>query len=181
MALTTLVAQTVGGLSTANSYVTVSELEQYAEDIGYTFSGDETDDTKTSAIYRALQYIELEEKYFFGRRSFTEQSTAFPRTGFYLNATKNRFIPAGVKKTQLAFAIYELDEARNGIPSVSPDARVLETEDRVGPVVSKVKYERGTTQRTAQSKYFTQADMYLRSLILGSTGNIPLNVDVIQR
>jgi len=65
----------------ANSYITVSGVDSYASDYGYSSWGTTTDTIKEQSLLRGMRYIEGLS--FKGCRSTEDQSLAFPRSDLY--------------------------------------------------------------------------------------------------
>lgn len=75
-----LIVQTADGLSTADSYQTLAEMDAYAEARGWADWVDADDDAKEAAAREATLYLDTIARYR-GVRLNADQSTEFPRTG----------------------------------------------------------------------------------------------------
>lgn len=124
----TIVVEDGTGVDGANSYVTVEELQAYAEARGLEFNEDRAE----TALINAMDYIEV--------RSYVGtpvHATAFPRDD--LTANDRRYgsdvIPQAVKLAQMAAAMAEMGGTRL-LPTVAANARGAIRERRIGPITT---------------------------------------------
>ena len=78
-----LVIEDGSGVTGANSYVTISEVDDYCEAMNYTSWESATDAEKSSAIYRSMQFFES-LKYLGVKTDYTNP-LEFPRQYIYLD------------------------------------------------------------------------------------------------
>ncbi len=108
---------------TANSYVTVDELEAFAAERGIDLP--ESDVIKGTLLIKAMDYLETLEGRLRGHRAEDGQGLPFPRIYNY----ENTGIPDEVKKAQMVAAIVAKD--LDLMPVASGPAR---KEVKVGPI-----------------------------------------------
>jgi len=115
--MATIVVETGSGSSTANSYVSESELATYASDRGITLTG-----TPSILIIQAMDY--LESKNFIGTKSTLEQSLQWPRTGVEIDNyyIVSNSIPVLLKEAEMELCI-ALDGGVN--PLANQDRKTL--------------------------------------------------------
>lgn len=106
------------GVSGANSYVSVSELETYATERGITLSA-ATEAAKEQLLIKAMDYIDA--KYgsrFKGARVNRTQALHWPRAGVYIDGWLNpsNNIPRELEYGQLAAAV-EADSGTDLLPN----------------------------------------------------------------
>ncbi len=111
-------------VSGANSYVTVDELETYADDRGITLTGD-----PEQLLIQAMDF--LESLNYIGIKKDKDQDLQWPRCGVYIDGYcfPNDEIPKELKKSQLSVAV-SIDQG-NGPLSVVERTTKSET---VGPI-----------------------------------------------
>jgi len=148
--MATIVVETGSGSSTANSYVSESELATYASDRGITLTG-----TPSILIIQAMDY--LESKNFIGTKSTLEQSLQWPRTGveidnFYIVSSS---IPSLLKEAEMELCV-ALDGGVN--PLANQDRKTLK--EKVGEL--EVEYAPSALAIT----YLTAVEAKLKKLLL---------------
>lgn len=163
-----LVAETGAGLSNANSFITIVELNAYATLVGQDGTlTDKTDDEKDVACIVATQYLEaLYGPRVKGERAVINQALLFPRLnlltfdGVLLDAD---IVPSKWKDATCESALRHFTEAAGLLPDQEADARISEEMVKVGPITESIKYIGGKTAL----KRFTIINMlvkeYLRS------------------
>tara|TARA_R110000803_G_scaffold148638_2_gene214125 strand:+ start:55 stop:525 length:471 start_codon:yes stop_codon:yes gene_type:complete len=148
--MATIVVETGSGSSTANSYISESELATYASDRGVTLTG-----TPSILIIQAMDY--LESKNFIGTKSTLEQSLQWPRTGVEIDNwyIVSDSIPVLLKEAEMELCI-ALDGGVN--PLANQDRKTLK--EKVGEL--EVEYAPSALAIT----YLTAVEAKLKKLLL---------------
>jgi hypothetical protein len=156
------------GSSTANSYVTVAEVNDYWTDRGgapaaWTALGTTA---KQGLIVKACDYVDVRFRWR-GTRALSTQAMEWPR----LNAQRDDGtlvvgIPTELKEAVAEYAIRAASADLAPDPSYQDENAPLSSKrEKVGPIESEVRYAGGGTVLTFR-KYPT-ADQKLRELIIG--------------
>lgn len=103
-----VVVQTSAGGASANSYIDLDYLYDYADEVGFQIAIDETATSLEQAILRAMPHADARQAEFFGARATATQTTAFPRTGTYADFERAAYIPEEIKRAQAAYTLAEL-------------------------------------------------------------------------
>lgn len=135
------------GLSNATSYVSVSEMEQYWFNLGYTFDG-LTDNDKKRLLNKST--INIDNSYrmgFPGYRATDTQSLEWGRVGaFYLDGYD---IPDGVVPIEVKNAVnemaYLINQGNDPNAIISKSGKIIAESSKVDVISESVKYEEGTT------------------------------------
>lgn len=128
-----LIIETGEGLETANSYVSVAELQAYASDRLEVLPESDVE----SLLIRAMDYLESIKNYK-GARKTSTQALAWPRTGVYIDgfpASSDR-IPTLLKRAQMQLGIeaitYDLMPSSDGFAVASEKVDVIAVEYATG-------------------------------------------------
>jgi len=108
--MTIVVEDGTGSDPTANSYVTVQELRDFAGSVGY--SNLPVDDIELEPLLINAMYV-IEAKCYQGNRSFADQPLSFPRTGLTHDGVSypSNEIPVWLKNAQCSYALTSNDTA----------------------------------------------------------------------
>lgn len=153
------------GLADANAYITATEMREYFNDRGVTFS--ETDDELQLKIVEATDYVEIRfYNTFRGSAEFPEtQALSFPRTGVYgKNGIELATIPTVLKNAVAEYAQRALTAPLLSDPTLS--ASVRRTRDKVGPLETEVEYIGGFVPTI---NTYTKPDLMMRELVSGGS------------
>lgn len=119
-----IIVETGAGVENANSYVAMSDADNYFEMMGKSdeWAPDSPDDARMSALIRGAAYVDRKysDKWPGSKTHGRAQSLAWPRTGAYDSSkvlVEDDEIPREIKRAQMEAAIREL--ASPG--SLSPD------------------------------------------------------------
>lgn len=147
-----LIPQTIEGLSTANSYITITDFNTYHEARGNDISTLD-DNTKEQLIIKAMDYIEsVYSGYFKGELTNDLQSTLFPRLINEIDV-----LPKQIKEAQCILALKALD----GDLLIDTDKAIKS--EQVGSL--KVEYEAFSNE----TKKYNQVYNLLRQYMSGSS------------
>ena len=146
--------------TTANSYVTLDEFNQYLEDFNYDSTA--TPASKITALRQAaiiLDGMGYDERKWIGNRATSDQYLAWPRSGARfdgqtLSATK---IPGQIKLAQMQLAYYIL----NG--DLEVDSVISGKIQEVKISVIDVKYAEPVSSISSRSETY----QYVREMIVG--------------
>lgn len=131
-------------VSGANSYVTESELAQYATDRGVTLVG-----TASQLLYKSMDYIEAQS--YIGDKSTQEQPLQWPRHNAYIDGYlfSSAAIPKELKEGQMMVAI-SIDAGVDPLSTVDRAAKV----EVLGPMSTEYADNASDTQtiRSISSK-----------------------------
>lgn len=122
-------------VTNANSYVTLVELQAYADDRGFTLPT--SDAEQEQFVLRAMDY--LESRRFQGKRADETQSLQWPRTGVKVNCIDfaEDEIPETLKKA-LSQLVVELQAGTPLYPSPrTSSSEGFVTQKTVGPLTKK--------------------------------------------
>ena len=146
--------QTLEGLSTANSYITITDFNTYHTARGNDIST--LDDTKKEQlIIKAMDYIEsVYSGYFKGELTNDLQSTLFPRLIDEVNV-----LPKQIKEAQCILALKAIDE------ELLVDSSKAIKSEQVGSL--KVEYEAFSNE----TKKYNQVYNLLRQYMSGSSSS----------
>lgn len=150
-----LVIEDGTGLSTATSYVTVTEARAYALARGVTLSAD--DSVVETLLIKAMDYLEAQRDRYQGYKNTEAQALQWPRYGVYVDGydVSTNEIPKLLKSAQCQAAI----EIHNGI-DVLPSGTGNGIKSEKVDVIS-VEY---STYSTAASPRMRKVDALLRPL-----------------
>tara|TARA_R110000782_G_scaffold74818_2_gene149580 strand:- start:260 stop:730 length:471 start_codon:yes stop_codon:yes gene_type:complete len=148
--MATIVVETGSGSSTANSYISESELATYASDRGVTLTG-----TPSVLIIQAMDY--LESRNFIGTKSTLAQSLQWPRTGVEIDNyyIVSNSIPVLLKEAEMELCI-ALDGGVNPLANQDRETR----KEKVGEL--EVEY----APSAAAITYLTAVQAKLKKLVL---------------
>ena len=151
------------GLADANAYITPTEMREYFNDRGVTFT--ETDDELQLVIVEATDYVEIRfYSNFRGSPEFPEtQALSFPRTGIYgKNGVELATIPTVLKNAIAEYAKRALSAPLLTDPTLSQ--AVKRTRDKVGPLETEVEYLGGFVPTI---NTYTKPDLMMREITQG--------------
>jgi hypothetical protein len=159
-----LIVETGAIVANANTYVTESELDAYADNLGVTISGD-----AELLLINAAVFINSKELLLNGQRVKREQIVAYPRANLLIEGFvwQNDEIPFLVKTLQMALAL-ELDA---GIDLYNPGDSEAKSIKRV-KVEGAVEVEYAVNEDTNPGLYQRRSvvDAIFKALT-GSGGN----------
>lgn len=115
----------------ANSYVSVADLDTYALERGIDLPT--TEEEKEILLIKAMDYIEVYDKQFWGERAYTTQSLSHPRIRYGMIVG----IPNELRKLQMVLAVAAM--TMDLLP-VSSAASSFAKRKTVGPIT--VEYDR---------------------------------------
>lgn len=158
------------GVANANSYATTDQLDAYAALRGVTLAGNTTD--HEHHLIHAMDWLEAQERRFYGSRLYTTQALAWPRINVpEVNGEQYRdpnVIPAELIKAQCALAV----------SSQSTDLQIDRLPGDTGAVLSEKVGSLAVTyadpgQRLTQPTFAT-AEGFLVTLVRGGSGSLRL-------
>lgn len=157
-----LVIEDGTGLSTATSYVTVTEARDYALARGVTLSA--TDSVVETMLIKAMDYLEAQRDRYQGYKNTEAQALQWPRYGAYVDGydVSTNEIPKLLKSAQCQAAI-EINNGIDVLPSGTGNGIKSEKVD-----VIEVEY---ATYSTASAPRMRKVDALLRPLFI-SGGSI---------
>jgi hypothetical protein len=169
-----LVVEDGTGLSTAESYVSVTDADTYHSNRGHTtWTG--TDAVKEAALRVATAYIDgTYRRRFVGTKYSAEQALAWPRSGA-VDADgwpiDEDVIPQALKDATAEAALRELVTPGSLNPDLSAGGAVESKRVKAGPVETETTYRsNATVGRTT----FDLLDQILSSILIGSKYSIPV-------
>lgn len=162
-----LIVEDGTGLTNAESYVSVVEIDDYFAKLGYTVWQTLTEPEKEQAIRRAMRYMrQVYHGYWRGVPATTTQALDWPRDRvpgeLYGTYYPNNAVPMDVKEAQMLLSIKAA--AGELAPDLDTAGGVLE--ETVGPIT--IKYDKPTRDLPR----YTNVEMTLRSFILSGSGKV---------
>lgn len=148
-------------------YVTVQEYKDYASSIGLTLT--ESDETLTTQLVGACQFIDSKEEQLKGKRSLRDQDNAYPRIDLIINSYPytSSEIPDIVKKCEMELAL----EINSGIDLYARTYELPTIKERVEGAV-EVGY--ATPSRVEPKERQSKALSLLNQLMVSRSISIPL-------
>jgi hypothetical protein len=140
----------------SNSYVTVIELDNFAALRGYTLPASTPD--KEVLLIKGADYTESFRSNYQGKKTFSNQSLQFPRTGVYVDCypVGGETIPQDLKNAQLQAAIEVSISGGDIQPNTSKNIKKEKVD------VIEVEYQDGNGSLYAPT--FPKVDTYLEPL-----------------
>jgi hypothetical protein len=119
-----LVVENGEGLATANSYVSLSEVQTYMANT--LVESSKTDDELKADIIKACNYLEINASKFQGRIKTLEQALSWPRTGVKIQGLDlpDTSIPMNLKKAQISVFLAILD-GFNPTPNINVSEMII--------------------------------------------------------
>lgn len=159
------------GLATATSYVSVAEMQQYWENLGYDFS-ELTDANIQVLLNNATRVLDnYYFRYWVGSRLTTTQRLEWPRYGAYY--VDGQLIDSDTIPIELKDALCELAYvAHSGInlqPNVSAEGVAVEAEDKVDVIKQYRKYLKESIKADGRHRW-TAVEDALKRLISFNSG-----------
>ena len=170
----TFTPETGTGVTGANSYGTVADLDDYLLKIrGITLS--QTTEQKEGALMFATSYMETNNE-FRGDPKTSTQGLHFPATGF---DCRSRAIPEDVVPTEIEQACFEyawrqLESAGELQPDPDQAGAVARQRDKLDVLETETEYVPGTANRNIPS--YPYADNLFRCYVRRSAGGASFNV-----
>lgn len=143
-----------------NSYVTISEFEDFATDRGYTLNAS-TDAEKEALLIRAMDYLESQD--FIGKKAESTQSLQWPRTNVYIDGYRvaSDSVPVEVENAQMAIA-YDMDQDYDPLGVVDPAVKREKVD------VLEVEYQDGALSKSISPL----SAFFLKKITIGGGGSI---------
>lgn len=166
------VAEDGTGKENANSYISVAQADEYFQLRNNAAWSALTEQVKQSSLVQATDYIEARwgDK-FAGSKLTKTQALLFPRVG----STKTQGVPANLIKATCEYAVRASKEPLAPDLQFDSSNRVVNSKTtKVGPIETKVEYSKTVGQQTNYSQYrdYPQADMYIKTLLMYSSGTV---------
>lgn len=164
-----LIVEDGTGKSNADSYVSLADARQIADNYGFSLPVDDT--AAEAALRNGAMYIGLQEASMCGRRVFATQALAYPRTGVsvYGFPLSKNIIPSQLVTAQVMAAV---EYGKGTEVRGSTDGRAVASE-RVEGAVSVSYFNNG---QTGANVVITAAMDALRPLLCGSNSGFSFNV-----
>jgi hypothetical protein len=156
----------------ANGYVTLLEARAYWAERLMTHTSTGVDDTVSSAIIRATQYLDVRFG-FVGYRELKDQDREWPRAYAYDNRGDRIIgVPKAIKDATCEYAFRALSASLLADPVRDDSGRVVKSKDeKVGPIAESVEY---SEYAGFELPAYPAADRLLlaKGLIMGKAGGI---------
>lgn len=168
----TLIAEDGTGRTDAESFITVAYFVSYHANRGsvYTATGIQIE----QVLRKATEYMEARwSNSWVGIRHSTLQALSWPRDGaFYPDDGRIALgVPVELQKACAEYALRALsDDLAPDLAYTTTTGMVLETEDRVGPIMERRKYNAGGMV-TVTFRKFAVVDASLKPLMVGGSGS----------
>lgn len=163
-----LVVEDGTGLSNSESYASVQDFISYHDARANSYTTDAT--ALAGALRKATDYMESRwSTMWVGERQTFTQALSWPRVGAYYpdDGRPAEGVPIEVKKACMEYALRSLtNELNPDFVYTTTAGNILETEDRVGPIMQRRKYSEGSVTQTTYRKFPTIDDS-LRPLLGG--------------
>jgi hypothetical protein len=134
----TIIVEDGSGITDANSYVTVAELQKYCDDRGFVLPNLALE----VMIIKAMDYIEAQADRFQGYIGNPFQRLQWPRLDVYINGflVPSDVIPEPLKKAQMQLAL----EVAKGVDLMPTSSGQFVVREKVGPIETQYSESVGT-------------------------------------